>query len=128
MAFKEVTTSGSISSYWPAKAAERKVGDSVEGVYKTKMERQFPDGTKSVLYVLENDGQRIGVNSSALIARAMEQIPEGSRVKIVFQGKERSTKTGREFNNFTVYLDDETSPQSETENTEESVDLSNMSF
>lgn len=113
MAFKEVTGGSKISSYWPAKASERKVGDEVVGVYKTKMERTNPDGSKDTLYVLENRNGKVGVNSSATIARAMEQVPEGSTVKIVFQGKQRSQKSGREYNNFQVFIDEETGTQPE---------------
>ena len=127
MAFKEVTGGSNISSYWPAKAADRKVGDSVEGTYKTKMERTNPDGSKSVLYVLENVDGRVGVNASATITRAMEQIPEGSLVKIVFQGKQRSQKTGREYNNFQVFIDDATQTEPEDDGNQE-VDLSGMAF
>ena len=108
MAFKEVTGATQISSYWPKKAAERKVGDEVTGKYKTKQERVNPDGSKSVLYLLETKDGVVGVNgSSAMILRAMEEIPEGSTVKIVFQGKQRSQKTGREYNNFQVFVDDD---------------------
>lgn len=107
MAFREVTGGGNISTYWPAKASERKEGDNVVGVFRDKMSRKNPDGSDSVLYVLEGaDGNKIGVNSSATIARAFEQIPRGSTVKIVYEGKARSQKTGREYNNFKVYVDD----------------------
>lgn len=108
MAFKEVTGGSNISSYWPKKAAERKVGDEITGVYKTKLERVNPDGSKSILYVLANSEGNVGVNgNSAMIVRAMEEIPTGSTVKIIFQGKQRSQKTGREYNNFQVFVDDE---------------------
>ena len=107
MAYKEVTGQGAKMSYWPKKAAERQIGDSVEGVYKNKMERSNPDGSKTVLYVLENSNGLVGVNSSAVIARALEQIPQGSSVKIEYRGKKRNTKTGREYNDFGVYLDEE---------------------
>lgn len=107
MAFKEVSGASTVSYYWPKRASERKVGDSVTGKYKSKQERVNPDGSKSVLYMLETVDGLVGVNgSSALILKAMEQIPEGSTVKIVFNGKQRSQKTGREYNNFSVLVDD----------------------
>lgn len=122
MAFREVTGGSSISSYWPKKAAERKVGDEVTGVYKSKQERVNPDGSKSILYLLETANGTVGVNgSSALILRAMEEIPEGSTVKIIFQGKQRSQKTGREYNNFQVLVDDGDGAADEE-------DLSNLDF
>lgn len=124
MAFTEVTGGGSnIKSYWPKKAAERKVGDNVIGKYKTKMERSNPDGTKSVLYVIESADGLVGVNSSAMIARAMSEIPEGSTVKIVYNGKARSQKTGREYNSFGVYIDDGTDDKSD-----DTVDLTSLDF
>ena len=123
MAFREVTGSSAISSYWPKKAAERKVGDEVTGVYKSKQERVNPDGSKSILYLLETSNGTVGVNgSSALILRAMEEIPTGSTVKIIFQGKQRSQKTGREYNNFQVLVDDD-APVEEAENNLENLDF-----
>ena len=119
MAFKAVTGGSNISSYWPKKAAERKVGDEITGVYKTKMERVNPDGSKSILYVLQTSDGNVGVNgNSAMILRAMEEIPEGSTVKIIFQGKQRSQKTGREYNNFEVFVDDggDESPKDDLDN------------
>ena len=124
MSFKEVTNAG--MGYWPKKATERKEGDEITGVYTRKDTRVAPDGSQSVLYVLKTKDGMIGVNSSAMIARAMEQIPEGSTVKIVYNGKARSAKTGREYNDFRVYMDDAT-PAEEHE-AGEHVDLSNLDF
>lgn len=122
MAFKEVSGSTQISSYWPKKASERKVGDTVTGKYKSRQERVNPDGSKSILYLLETTDGTVGVNgSSALILKAMEQIPEGSTVKIVFNGKQRSQKTGREYNNFSVFVDDE-------DGGDDNNDLENLDF
>lgn len=110
MSWNEVTGGGSIAAYWPKKATERKEGDSITGVYKDKMSRKNPDGSDSVIYVLEQtDGGKVGVNSSATIARAFEQIPTGTLVKIVYEGKARSQKTGREYNNYRVYIDEDSS-------------------
>lgn len=124
MAFKEVSNSGSgIASYWPKKASERKVGDSITGVYKQKVERKDPSGETSVLYLLQTSEGVVGVNSTSMIARAFEQIPAESLVKIVFDGKAVSHKTGRSYNNFKVYLDDgEDAPKNDD------IDLSNLDF
>ena len=124
MAFKEVTGGSNITSYWPKKASERKEGDNIVGIYRNKMTRKNPDGSDSVLYVLETKEGKVGVNSSATIARAMEQIPEDTTVKIVYNGKARSQKTGREYNDFKVYMDD--SAQAPAEDDE--ADLSNLDF
>lgn len=107
MAFQEIKTSdGRIAEYFPKKASERKAGDFVTGTYKGTREQSRPDGTTDVLYILENNGKTIGVNSSPVIKTKMDQVPEGAVVKIQFDGKERSAKTGREYNNFSVFIDD----------------------
>ena len=123
MAFKEVTNSNNIKSYWPKKASERKAGDSVIGVYKERVERKNPDGTDAVLYLIETSDGMVGVNSSALIARAMSQVPYGSTVKITYNGKNRSQKTGREYNDFSVFIDTD-----DSEDKSSNLDLSGLDF
>lgn len=125
MAFKEVTGGSNIKAYWPKKAAERKVGDSVTGIYRKRMERKNPDGTDSVLYLVETEEGLVGVNSSAMIARAMEQIPYDTTVKITYNGKARSNKTGREYNDFKVFMDDSSQAPAKDD---ADVDLSNLDF
>lgn len=124
MAFVEVTGGSNIKSYWPKKAAERKVGDSVTGIYRKRTERKNPDGSDSVLYLIETSDGIVGVNSSATIARALEQVPLDTTVKITYNGKARSNKTGREYNNFTVFMDDASQAPAD----DEKVDLSNLDF
>ena len=124
MAFVEVTGGSNIKSYWPKKAAERKVGDSVTGIYRKRMERKNPDGSDSILYLVETSEGLVGVNSSATIARALEQIPYDTTIKITYNGKARSQKTGREYNNFTVFMDD----SNQTPVEDGKVDLSNLDF
>ena len=126
MAFKEVTGGSNIKSYWPKKADERKEGDSITGVYRKRMERKNPDGSDSILYLVETSEGMVGVNSSATISRAMEQIPYDTTVKIVYNGKAKSQKTGRVYNDFKVYMDD--SNQTPKEESEEEVDLSKLDF
>lgn len=115
MAFKEVTTNNTVNSYWPKKSAERKIGDSIVGVYKERREATMKDGSVSVLYMLETEKGLVGVNASTTITRAMEQIPTGSAVKIVFNGKATSQKTGRQYNDFKVYVDDSTEDNDDVE-------------
>lgn len=116
MAFKEIkdNNSGNISEYFPKKASERKVGDNVVGVYKGTKEITRPDGSSDTLYVLEGEKGLIGINSSSVIATKMEQIAEGMTVKVQYEGKARSAKTGREYNNFSVWVDSDDSEESET--------------
>lgn len=122
MAFKEITNTG--MSYWPKKATERKEGDEIVGTYIRKDSRVNPDGSQSVLYVLKTENGLVGVNSSAMIARALEQIPEGTVVKIVYNGKAHSQKTGRVYNDYSVFMDD----GGDTKNSDEEVDLKNLDF
>ena len=124
MAFKEITNAS--MGYWHKKVSERKVGDKITGKYVRKDNRVGPDGSQSVLYILETKEGMVGVNASATITRAMEQIPEGSTVMIEYDGKARSTKTGREYNNFKVYLDD--GDQKEDVSVTEDTTFSDMDF
>lgn len=123
--FVEVTGGSNIKSYWPKKAAERKVGDEITGIYRKRMERKNPDGTDSVLYLVETSEGMVGVNASATITRALEQIPYDTTVKIVFNGQAKSQKTGRSYNDFKVYMDDSNQTQKEED---DSVDLNTLDF
>lgn len=106
MAFKEVQSGSNIKSYWPKKAAERQKGDSVEGYYRGSIERPGFSGGTDTLYLIESKEGMVGVNSNASIARKIEQVPQGTLVKIIFNGKQRNPKTGREYNDFSVLMDD----------------------
>lgn len=123
--FVEVTGGSNIKAYWPKKAAERKVGDEVTGVYRKRMERKNPDGSDSVLYLVETSDGMVGVNSSATIARALEQIPYDTTIKIVFNGQAKSQKTGRTYNDFKVYMDDSNQTPKEDD---DKADLSDLDF
>ena len=125
MAFKEVTGGSNIKSYWPKKADERKEGDTITGVYRKRMERKNPDGSDSILYLVETSEGMVGVNASATITRALEQIPYDTTVKIVFNGQAKSQKTGRSYNDFKVYMDDSNQTQKEED---DSVDLNTLDF
>ena len=122
MAFKEITNNNNtIKAYWPKNSKERKIGDEITGIYRRRMERKNPDGTDAVLYLLETKDGLVGVNSSATISRALEQIPFDTTIKIVFNGSAKSQKTGRTYNDFRVYMDEDSQP-------EEKVDLDNLDF
>ena len=56
------------------------------------------------MYKLENDGEVIGVASSASIDRQMENIPVGTIVGIRYNGKKQA-KSGVFFNDFDVRVD-----------------------
>lgn len=123
MAFKEITGGGSkFAEYFPKKADERKKGDSVVGVYKGKKETRRPDGTTAELFVLEGENGLIGVNASNVLNTKFDKVAEGMLVKVVFEGKEKSAKTGRSYNNFSVWIDDSATPE------KEELDLSTIPF
>jgi len=110
MAFKEITGSASkFAEYFPKKSAERKAGDFVIGVYKGTQTVTRPDGREDILYVLKGEKGLIAVNTSPVLATKMAEVAEGMTIKIQYEGKERSTKTGREYNNFTVFVDEDAS-------------------
>ena len=55
----------------------------------------------------------------------LEQIPYDTTVKITYNGKARSQKTGREYNDFKVFMDDSSQAPAKDD---ESVDLNNLDF
>lgn len=110
MAFKEITGStGKFAEYFPKKSSERKVGDFVVGVYNGTQTVTRPDGREDILYVLKGEKGLIAVNTSPVLATKMAEVAEGMTIKIQYEGKERSTKTGREYNNFSVFVDEDAS-------------------
>lgn len=126
MAFKEVQSGSNIKQYWPKKAAERKQGDSIEGYYRGSIERPGFSGGTDILYLIETKDGMAGVNSNASIARKIEQVPESTLVKIIFNGKQRNPKTGREYNDFSVLMDDADTAQPTS--TEGEVDFGGLDF
>lgn len=77
----------------------------VEGVYVSKDEAVGLNN--SSLYNLKQaDGSIIGVWSNTLLDDKLKGVEFGQEVKIVYLGKVVSEKTGREYNNFDVYVGD----------------------
>ena len=93
-----------ITRYWPGKASERKEGDTVVGKYLEKFTFNKDTAKESTVYKLENNGEVIGVASSASIDRQMENIPVGAVVGVRYNGK-KQTKSGVFFNDFDVRVD-----------------------
>lgn len=118
MAFKEVSTP-TTSNYWPKKASERKTGDSIIGKYTGTRDINTPNGQETYYILNNSDGQTL-VRASAGLKRTMEAVPEGSHIKIVFQGKQTG-KNGRQYNAFSVYIDD-------GEDSSEKVDFDGLDF
>ena len=82
------------------------IGAKLEGVYTKKevFSGKFGDTEK---YVIEkDDGEKLGVFSSASLANQFKNIPEGSYVWIEYKGEETS-KNGRPVKVYAVEYDDE---------------------
>ena len=117
MAFTELKdTKGSgerMSEYFPKKSNERKQGDYVIGVYQGSRIVKRPDGNEDKIFVLKGENGLIGINNSAVINTKFSQIAEGMKVKVQYEGKARG-KSGHEYNNFSVWIDeDESSDEKE---------------
>lgn len=81
-------------------------GDTLEGRYVKQEVFEGSYGT-SVKYVIEtDDGNKLGVYSSASLLRQFKNIPEGSYVWITYKGEETS-KNGRPVKVYEVEYDDE---------------------
>lgn len=81
-------------------------GDKIEGKYLKKeiFNGKYGDTEK---YIIETkDGEKLGVFSSATLARQFQNIPEGSYVWIEYKGEETS-KNGRPVKVYEVEYDDE---------------------
>lgn len=82
------------------------VGATLEGKYLKKESYEGNFGTTEK-YVIETvDGEKMGVFSSASLARQFKNIPEGSYVWITYKGEEVS-KNGRPVKVYDVDYDDE---------------------
>ena len=119
MAFKQIEGKGDgkrIAEYFPKRVNERKEGDNVVGVYKgTRLVKRPATGLQENLYVLEDkDGNLIGVNESPVIKTKMSQVAEGMTVKIQFEGK-KTGKSGRQYNDFSVWIDEDSQPEEKAE-------------
>ena len=82
------------------------IGATLEGVY---IKKEIFDGKygSTEKYVIEkDDGEKLGVFSSASLANQFKNIPEGSYVWIEYKGEETS-KNGRPVKVYAVDYDDE---------------------
>lgn len=81
-------------------------GAKIEGLYIKKeiIKTQFGDSEK---YVIEAEGgKKLGIFSSASLARQFANVPEGSYVWVEYLGEETS-KNGRPVKSYMVEYDDE---------------------
>ena len=81
-------------------------GATLEGKYIKKETFEGSYGTTEKYIIETKDGEKLGVFSSASLARQFKNIPEGSYVWIIYKGEETS-KNGRPVKVYDVDYDDE---------------------
>lgn len=92
----------------------KEVGDEVIGTFEKVEENVGPN--KSRLYTLKtDDGEMIKVWGSTLLDKRFDFISLGEKVKIVYQGKKKSQKGGREYHDFKLYHTKAKHPQNKLE-------------
>jgi len=80
-----------------------RVDKEVIGVLKGTHQANTKYGPKTVYDLEKQDGTPVSVWESAQISRALHDLPTGTEVKIVYQGKGES-KGGNQVNLFKFYL------------------------
>lgn len=78
-----------------------KKGDELIGIYVGKKERIGPNN--SVIYEFKVGEETKGVWGSTVIDTRFSTLTEGMEVKIVYKGKTKSEKSGREYHDFNVF-------------------------
>ena len=81
-------------------------GATLEGVYVKKEIFDGKYGSTEKYVIEKEDGEKLGVFSSASLANQFKNIPEGSYVWIEYKGEETS-KNGRPVKVYAVDYDDE---------------------
>lgn len=80
----------------------QKAGDEVVGILEKVEENVGPN--KSRLYTLKKeDGSLVKVWGSTLLDKRFDFISLGEKVKIVYEGKKKSEKSKRAYNDFKVF-------------------------
>lgn len=82
------------------------IGATLEGVYVKKEIFDGKYGSTEKYVIEKDDGEKLGVFSSASLANQFKNIPEGSYVWIEYKGEETS-KNGRPVKVYAVDYDDE---------------------
>jgi hypothetical protein len=102
--FKMMGSEMDVARTWPEKDHPLEVGDSIEGKYVEKYENI---GTyKSNVYVLDVNGERIGVWGSTVIDENMKDVALGSIVGFEFAGMRQGK--GGEYKDFRLGVIDDT--------------------
>lgn len=82
------------------------IGTTLEGKYIKKEVFDGKYGSTEKYVIEKDDGEKLGVFSSASLANQFKNIPEGSYVWIEYKGEETS-KNGRPVKVYVVDYDDE---------------------
>ncbi|MCX6806894.1 MAG: hypothetical protein NT135_02120 [Candidatus Berkelbacteria bacterium] len=79
-------------------------GDELEGVFQYKEENVGPNASN--LYTFRCGEKSVSVWGSTLLDARFKNLVEGTEVKIIYEGKVKSPKSGRSYHNYTVYHTD----------------------
>ena len=91
---------------WPEKDQPLQVGDCIEGIYVGKVENY--GSNHSNVYILDVDGERIGVWGSTVIDEHMGDVAIDSHVGIEYAGTAKSVKSGKEYKRFLIGVVEDT--------------------
>jgi hypothetical protein len=95
------------ATMWPEKDHKLEVGDSIQGLYVAKVEKY--GSNSSNVYILEVDGERVGVWGSTVIDEHMKDVAIDTEVGIEYAGTFPSkNRPGKEYKKFLVGVIDET--------------------
>lgn len=96
---REVGPALDVDEMFPAKDQQLEVGDGISGRYIEKLENIGPN--KSNVYVIESNGQRIGLWGSTVIDSKFERITIGKVVAVAYAGIGKS-KMGKSYKDFKI--------------------------
>lgn len=74
----------------------------IEGTLNAKEENVGPNNS-NMYHIIKPDGGTMGVWGNTMLDDKFKTIQVGEEVKIVYLGKVKSEKTGRQYHNFEVY-------------------------
>jgi hypothetical protein len=78
-----------------------KKGDNLVGIYLGKKENVGPNN--SIIYEFKVGEENKGVWGSTVLDTRLSTLQEGMEVKIVYKGKTKSEKSGREYHDFDIF-------------------------
>ena len=88
---------------WQAKDVELKIDQEIEGVFKGIRKGSGDIGDIAILET--SDGKKVGVWLNGVLSNLMLNAEMGEKIWVIFKGKKKSEKTGREYNDYQVDVD-----------------------